>query len=108
MSRAKSRPVRWAAAVAAAKGALAVMESAQTDLDNALTELAELSIEYQEWHANLPENLQSGTLADKLEEASAFTDICSQGEDIATAISDLSGELDNAENVELPRGFGKD
>lgn len=106
MPKAKSRPARWSAAVTEAKAALAKMQEAYSDLDNAVSELRSLSEEYQEWQGNLPENLQGSALNDKLEEATTFTDLDTQS--IEDAMSELEGELDNAEGIELPRGFGKD
>ena len=55
---------------------------------DAVETLRELQEEYQEWLDNLPENLQSTPLAEKLEE------VCS---------------LDLEQfDVDLPRGFGRD
>jgi len=56
---------------------------------DAVTTLRELQAEYQEWLDNLPENLQDGALADKLQ-----------------AVCEL--DLDELENVDLPLGFGRD
>ena len=64
----RSRPQRW-------------MEAVET--------LRALQAEYQEWLDNLPENLQDGALADKLQ-----------------AVCEL--DLDELENVDLPLGFGRD
>ena len=64
----RARPQRWAEAVAT---------------------LRELQQEYADWLDALPENLQEGTLADKLQ-----------------AIVDL--DLSELEEVDLPRGFGRD
>jgi hypothetical protein len=55
---------------------------------DAVETLRELQEEYQEWLDNLPENLQSTALAEKLDE------VCSL---------DLE-QLD----LDLPRGFGRD
>lgn len=53
MSKPKSRSQRWADAVTAAK--------------TALDELQCVQMEYQEWRDNLPENLESSTLGEKLD-----------------------------------------
>lgn len=82
MARPPSRPQRWADACSRA-----------TD---ALSELVELQEEYQEWLDNLPDNLQSGTLADKLNDVT--------GLDLQSALDTVS----EAEGIDLPRGFGKD
>ena len=66
----RSKPQRWAAAVA---------------------ELRMLIEHYQEWRESLPENLQEGTLAEKLD-----------------AVIELEGTIDDLEAAELPLGFGRD
>ena len=82
MSKPRSRPVRWCDAVSAAKAAIA--------------ELREVQDEYQDWYDNLPDNLFESKLAAKLEEV---TDI-----DIYT----IECTLDEAEEMDLPLGFGRD
>jgi hypothetical protein len=62
----------------------------------ALADLRALQEEYQEWLDNLPENLQSSAVGEKL------TTVCEL---------DIEGALDTAneaEGVDLPLGFGKD
>jgi hypothetical protein len=78
----KSRPARWAAAVQAALDAL-------DDLEN-------LRQEYEEWRENLPENLQSGSVAESLD---AVINLDVQG--AISAVQEFEG-------VDLPRGFGRD
>jgi uncharacterized protein (DUF3820 family) len=81
-SKQKSRPERWAEAAANA--------------GQALSDLQELQEEYQNWFDNMSENLQSGATGDLLQ---AICDL------------DISGALDTAneaENIDLPRGFGRD
>jgi len=51
--------------------------------------LVGLQQEFQEWRDNLPETLQSGALAEKLD-----------------AICDL--DLSELEGIEVPLGFGRD
>jgi hypothetical protein len=77
-----SRPDRWAAACSAA-------------LD-AISELEDLKSEYEEWQNNLPDSLQSSPVGEKLQ---AVCDI-----DLDSARS----AIEEAENAELPLGFGKD
>jgi hypothetical protein len=60
----------------------------------------ELRSEYEEWKENLPENLQEGTLAEKLE---AVCDLEFDG-----AIDDLESLIGEAEGMDLPLGFGRD
>ena len=78
----KSRPERWAEAAANATAAL--------------SDLSEIQSEYQDWYDNMNENLQQSTTGDMLQT------ICDL---------DISGALDTAneaENIDLPRGFGRD
>ena len=56
---------------------------------DAVQELVDLQAEYQAWLDSLPENLQSSAVAEQLE-----------------AICDL--DLDSLQDVEPPRGFGRD
>ena len=56
---------------------------------DAVQELADLQAEYQAWLDSLPENLRSSAVAEHLE-----------------AICDL--DLDSLQDVEPPRGFGRD
>jgi len=82
MARTESRTTRWA--------------KAASDAVDALTRLQELHEEYQEWRDNLPENLDSSALAEKLD---TVLDL------------DVEGALETANeaaDVELPRGFGRD
>lgn len=63
---------------------------------SALEALTELQSEYQDWLDNLPENLQSSAVGEKLQT------VCDL---------DLQGALDTAseaESVDLPMGFGRD
>ena len=55
----------------------------------AAEELLALQEEYQEWHDNLPENLQDTALAQKLE-----------------AVCEL--DIEEIAHIELPLGFGRD
>ena len=79
----QSRPDRWNEAISEVQGGLDMLN--------------ELKDEYTEWKDNLPENLEQSPVGEKLEE------VCEhQGyDDIETAISEL-------EELDLPRGFGRD
>lgn len=82
MSKNLSRPARWAEAVRKAL--------------EGLEELVDLQQEYQEWYDNMPENTKEGGAGPKLEEITQL---------------DLEGAkstVEEAEGVELPRGFGRD
>lgn len=78
----RSRAERWADACAKAQ--------------DGLQELEELRTEYEDWQSNLPENLSSSALADKL---SAVVDL-----DVQSAID----MVDEASGADLPLGFGRD
>jgi len=80
--RMKSRPKRWLDACERASAAL--------------EELEELRQEYEEWRGNLPENLEASAIAEKLDEV------------VDLDIESARGLVDEAEGVELPRGFGND
>ena len=77
-----SRPRRWADAVSRA--------------DAALQDLRDLQEEYQGWHGSLPENLAESPTAQKLDEI--------DGLDLESAIAIVN----EAEMIDLPRGFGRD
>ena len=102
MARGKSRPKRWAEAIDEANKQLDAMEAAKEALGNAFEELDSLRGEYEEWQGNLPENLQSGDLNDKLQ-AVVEMDF-SERDDIDA----MRGVIQEAEGVDLPRGFGRD
>jgi len=86
-----SRPQRWMKACEKARKAYA-------DLEEAFGELQELQSEYEEWQGNLPEGGSATATADKLEEIVG----------LELSVEDLEAQIDAAEGVELPRGFGRD
>lgn len=97
---AESRPKRWAKACTKAREELDKVTSALEGLNAAREELASIQEEYQEWKDGLPDNLQSSSLADKLETVTSL-DLSSDAE--------IEVEwLDEAEGIDLPLGFGRD
>lgn len=76
-----------------------VLDAAET-LENALEELRDVRSEYEEWHGNLPDNLQNSALGEKLQ---TLIDI-DLDQDVST-ISDVAQEILDAD---LPLGFGRD
>jgi hypothetical protein len=80
--RLSSRAARWAEATSTAREALSALQ--------------ELQQEYQSWQESLPENLQNSATAEKLDA------VCNI--DFDTAL-ELASE---AENIDLPLGFGRD
>lgn len=103
MAQQKSRPKRWQAAIARMRTAFNTLQSAKEEFEAAVEDLRGVHSEYEEWHGNLPENLQNGTLGEKLQ---AVVDL-----DMDSAEVDLSGAetlMDEAEGIDLPLGFGRD
>lgn len=105
MTRPPSRPKRWADAAGKALTLVTAIESHLDELESAVEELKEVQQEYQDWRDNLPENLQQSALGEKLNEV-ADLDL----EDIASAVRDAcaeaQGKIEEAEGMDLPRGFG--
>lgn len=77
-----SRPKRW--------------EYYTEQAAQAIDELIAIKDEYQDWLDNLPENLQSSAVADKLNEI-----VCIDFDSAQSAIEE-------AVNADLPLGFGRD
>jgi chromosome segregation ATPase len=101
MARSKSRPARWADAMAEVKKHLSTIEDAKAQAIEAMQELESIRSEYEEWKDNLPENLQGGSLAEKLET------VC--GLDFSTEeVEEMISVIEEAEGAELPLGFGRD
>jgi hypothetical protein len=80
--RMKSRPARWS--------------DAASQATTALGELQDIQSEYQDWTEVLPENLRESTIAEKLESITAI--------DFDSAIETVN----EAEDADLPLGFGRD
>ena len=91
--RRKSRPQRWQAAVAKVVAALDAV-------DEAMEELVDIRAEYEDWRDALPENLEQSPLGEKLE---AVCDL-----EFGDLLDDAREILDEAENIDLPLGFGRD
>lgn len=97
-----SRPERWNAAASDARAAYEAMTAARGSWEDAMGELSSLKEEYEEWHGNLPENLQGSALSDKLET------ITGMDFDVLPDLDECESLLDEIEGVELPLGFGRD
>ncbi len=78
-------------------------EGAANDLRLALDDLYELQQEYQEWRDNLPENLASSPIAEKLDTICEI-DIESQ----VSTIDDIESAIGEFGDADLPLGFGRD
>ena len=107
MKKGNSRPARWAAAVEKAQTELSALQSAVEAFESACEDLDSVRQEYEEWKDNLPDNLQSSNLADKLEEVVGI-DIESTKDNLRTALDEAVDLFDNAASLDLPRGFGRD
>lgn len=107
MAKLASRPKRWQQAVTHASTALQQMMTELDVLESALGDLKEIQDEYVEWKDNLPENMQSSNVAEKLE-AVCDLSIEDAATSIREALEELEGIISEAEGIDLPRGFGKD
>lgn len=105
--KSNSRSARWTDAVGKAKSALEAMTAQLDELESAISDLRSVQEEYEEWKDNLPENLQSSPLGEKLEEV-CYLDIEGIIDTVRSAVEDAESTLDEAENIDLPRGFGRD
>lgn len=100
-----SRPQRWAEAAAGLKAAAAKLDEAFSDVETALSAMQGVKSEYDEWLGNLPESLQSSPLGEKLQ---AISDLDFEQDPHDLSVDDLTSLADEAEAVDLPRGFGRD
>jgi len=105
--RPPSRPKRWMAATSKALAALSAIREAADAFEEAVSEFRSVQEEYEEWKDNLPDSLQSSPLGEKLEEVCNL-DLESQTEAITDAVSEVEGVIEEADAIDLPRGFGKD
>lgn len=103
MARAKSRPKRWEEAVEKAKAA---RDEFLDSIAEAHEEMEALIEEWTEWRDNVPENLQETATYEKLDALAEFD--LSMMDDVDTDLADLESLLYDAENAELPLGYGKD
>jgi len=101
--REPSRPQRWAQAIERAREALDHLTNAKDDVETSVRDLAYIQAEYQEWRDNLPANLEGGVLAEKLDAVCQL-----ELNDQEIDISQVESVIEEAEGVELPRGFGRD
>ncbi len=97
-----ARPYRWAQAVGNARAALEKMQDGATDLESAFSELNDIKSEFEDWQGNLPESLQQSALGEKLDA------IVGLDFDAEPDFSDIESTIDEAENADLPLGFGRD
>lgn len=102
MARGKSRPARWAEAVLKARAAANTIEEGKAALVEVFGELEELRNEYENWRTGLPEQFENTELASKLDTVIEMD----FNED--TDVEAMLEAVDQAEQAELPLGFGRD
>lgn len=108
MVKMKSRPQRWAEAHQRADSARDIIkQTADGELASALDELRELQQEYQDWRDNLPENMASSALAEKLDEVCNL-DLSSVADDPLSDWDTADSVIEKCGAIDLPRGFGRD
>lgn len=100
MARGESRPQRWSNACANARNAI---DNAKSEIESAFQDLIDLQQEYQDWLDNLPEVSQGTALEDNLQAVTGL-DL----EVNPDVFGDIEYQLDEAEGVTLPRGYGRD
>lgn len=105
--RPKSKPARWAEAVGKCIAALDAIAAQVDEFGAACDELREVQEEYEQWKDGLPDNLQSSAVGEKLQ---AVVDLEIEGkpDELTSAIDELRSVFDEAESIDLPRGFGRD
>lgn len=101
----KSRPKRWAEAVAEAQTIIEQIDTLVEDLDGAVDNVRSIQEEYREWQENLPEGLQEGVTAEKLE---AVLEIDLPDSISPDDLEEVTTAIEEAEAIDLPLGFGRD
>lgn len=105
MRRQKSRPQRWAEAVANLQKALDEIDT--QNVEHYADNLLALREEYEQWQADMPENLMDSPTATLLDGVIDL-DVEYIGSNITEAIDEARSLCEDAEGIELPRGFGRD
>lgn len=107
----KSRPKRWEEACARARKLFEEAQALHEQMTDKLgevmdevQELRELQDEYEQWRDSLPENLEDSPTAERLTEVIELELDPADPEDL----DEIDDMLQQAEGVELPRGFGRD
>lgn len=106
--RGTSRPDRWSAAHQKAETIRdQIKQLADDELAPALADLAEIQSEYEEWRDNLPENMASSPLGEKLDEVIGL-DLQSVAGDPMSDWTATDDVIEECGVIDLPRGFGRD
>jgi chromosome segregation ATPase len=103
-----SRPKRWTKAISKTQSIIEDVRSTLNNFSEYSSELEDLKSEYENWKYNLPENLQSSTLAEKLDKIYDLNDITSDIDEISNALDNLESSIGDYEATDLPLGFGRD
>lgn len=101
----KTRPQRWAAAIEELKAVLYKIDTG--DLECAADNLVAIQEEYEQWQADMPDNLVDSPTATLLEGV-VDLDLSYLASEILDAINGAESTLEDAEGIDLPRGFGRD
>jgi len=99
-TKTQSRTARWKVAAQRLLDAQESVRNAVAAYNDALAELRDVRDEYEDWRSNLPENLEQSALAEKLD-AVVEMDLDELDEPDMDA-------ADEAADMDLPRGFGRD
>jgi hypothetical protein len=101
----KSRPARWAAAIEELKSVLNRIDT--QDLEAAADNLVAVQEEYEQWQADMPDNLVDSPTATLLEGV-VDLDLQYLAGQILDAINAAESTIEDAEGIDLPLGFGRD
>ena len=105
----KSRAKRLADAVSQMQEAITQARSAvEGPIEDGKSELEELNSEYEGWKDNLPENLQSSPLGEKLETIVDLLGDLDVFDELNEAFDNIESKLSEIEDADLPQGFGRD
>lgn len=102
MAKQESKRKRFEDQVRVCREHLDILESADEDFKSAISDLADIQSEYQDWQDNLPENLQDSPTAELL------TEVCDLDLDLEIDMGEYVNAVETAENLTLPVGFGRD
>lgn len=107
MAKGTSRPKQWSEACGKARAAFDALTSAAEEMREALDELNAVRDDYESWRDNLPENLQQSALGEKLDTVCDM-DFEGGADEVQSAIDSLDSLISEAEEADLPLGFGRD
>lgn len=100
---ARTRAERWELAVAGVARALEAARPVVKALEDALDDLRAVRDEYEEWRDALPDNQQSSHTAELL---NAIVDL--DVPSVEDALEEVNDLVANAEDLDLPLGYGRD